>query len=64
MQHSLPEDDWVAAEAKALLDADPALRADLRRMRAEKRAGTLTTVDTATVRAAIERSVRKARPGE
>ena len=64
MQHSIPEDDWVAAEAKALLDADPALRADLRRMRAEKRAGTLKTVDTATVRAAIETTIRKTRPVE
>lgn len=54
MQNSIPEDDWVTAEAEALLQADPELRADLRRAAAEHRAGTLKTVDTATVRAAIE----------
>jgi hypothetical protein len=59
MQHSIPEDDWVAAEAEALLAADPELRADLRRAAAEHRAGTLKTVDTATVRAAIEARIAK-----
>jgi hypothetical protein len=54
MQNSIPEDDWVAAEAEALLNADPQLRADLRRMAAEHKAGTLKTVDTATVRAAMQ----------
>jgi hypothetical protein len=61
MQNSIPEDDWVNAEAEALLNADPELRADLRRAVTEHRAGTLETVDTATVRAAIERRI-KSRP--
>jgi hypothetical protein len=54
MQNSIPEDDWVTAEAEALLEADPELRADLRRMAAEHKAGTLKMVDTATVRAAMQ----------
>jgi hypothetical protein len=54
MQNRIPEDDWVSAEAEALLEADPELRADLRQAIAEHRAGTLKTVDTATVKAAIE----------
>jgi hypothetical protein len=61
MQNSISEDDWVTAEAEALLNADPELRADLRRAVAEHRAGTLNTVDTATVRAAIEARI-KSRP--
>jgi len=54
MAHSIPEDDWVFAEAEALLDATPGLRQDLRAAMDELHAGTLQTVDTATARARIE----------
>lgn len=64
VQQSIPEDDWVTAEANALLDGVPGLRDSLQRQRAEAEAGTLKVVDTATVRAAIEASVQKARSGE
>jgi len=57
MQDPISEDDWVVDEAEALLRADPELRADLRRAVAEHRAGTLKTVDTATVRGAIEERI-------
>lgn len=58
MQHSIPEDDWVSAEAEALLDATPGLRDRLRRMVAAADAGTLRTVDHATARAVIEQRIR------
>lgn len=64
LQDSIPEDRWVAAEAEALLAAGPELRAELRRMRAQRQAGTLKTVDTASVRAAVDAAARKARAGE
>jgi len=64
MQNSIPEDDWVTTEAEALLDTVPGLRADLDRMSAEHAAGTLQTVDTATVRAAIEASSERSQRGE
>ena len=47
---AVPDRDWVTEEAEALLEADPELRASIRRQLAESRAGTLKTVDTATVR--------------
>ena len=46
--HSIPEDDWVFAEAEALLYATPGLREDLRAAMDELHAGTLQTVDAAT----------------
>ena len=58
MQNSIPEDDWVTAEAEALLDSTPGLREDLRKAVAEHRAGTLKTVDTATVRARLEARIK------
>lgn len=61
MQRSIPEDDWVAAEGEAILDGTPGLRADVERLVAKNAAGTLKTVDTATVRAAIEASIDRAR---
>ena len=64
MQHSIPEDEWVAAEAEALMNTVPGLRADLDRMASEHAAGTLKTVDTATVRAAIEASIARTRHSE
>ena len=54
--HSIPEDDWVSAEA--LLDATPGLREDLRAAMDELHAGTLQTVDAATVRARIEARIK------
>src|ERR1700745_2769759 len=52
--HSIPEDDWVSAEAEALLDATPGLREDVRAAMDELHAGTLQAVDEATARARIE----------
>ena len=54
MVDSIPEDDWVSAEAEALLDATPGLREDLRAAMEELHAGTLQTVEAATARARIE----------
>ena len=56
--HSIPEDDWVSAEAEALLDASPGLREDLRAAMEELHAGTLQTVDAATARARIEARIK------
>src|SRR5467141_3009459 len=56
--HSIPEDDWVSAEAEALLDATPGLREDLRAAMDELHAGTLQTVDAATARARIEARIK------
>ena len=56
--HSIPEDDWVSVEAEALLDATPGLREDLRAAMDELHAGTLQTVDAATVRARIEARIK------
>ena len=56
--HSIPEDDWVSAEAEALLDATPGLREDLRAAMDELHAGTLQTVDAATARARIETRIK------
>jgi hypothetical protein len=56
--HSIPEDDWVSAEAEALLDATPGLREDLRAAMDELHAGTLQTVDAATARARIEACIK------
>ena len=56
--HSIPEDDWVSAEAEALLDATPGLREDLRAAMDELHAGTLQTVDAAAARARIEARTR------
>jgi len=58
MQNSIPEDDWVAAEAAALLDSTPGLREDLRRGIAQHRSGKSKTVDTATVRRALEERIK------
>jgi hypothetical protein len=55
---SIPEDDWVSAEAEALLDATPGLREDLRAAMEELHAGTLQTVDAATARARIEARIK------
>jgi len=63
-QHSIPEDDWVTAEAETLLATVPGLREELRQMRQQRADGTLTTVDTATVRAAIEASIARSHQGE
>lgn len=60
-QPSIPEDDWAAAEAEALLDADPDLRADIRLAMVQLRAGTLPTVDTVMARATIEAHISAAR---
>ena len=49
-----PERDWVTEEAEAFLAADPELRASLERQLAESAAGTLRTVDTATVRRMLD----------
>jgi hypothetical protein len=58
----IPERDWVTEEAEALLAADPTLRESLERQMAESRAGTLRTVDTATVRRMLdERAPRRER---
>ena len=56
--HSIPEDDWVSAEAEALLDATPGLREDLRAAMDELHAGTLQAVDAATARARIEARIK------
>jgi len=56
--HSIPEDDWVSAEAEALLDATPGLREDLRAAMDELHAGTLRTVGAATARARIEARIK------
>jgi hypothetical protein len=56
--HSIPEDDWVSAEAEALLDATPGLREDLRAAMDELHAGTFQTVDAATARARIEARIK------
>ena len=56
--HSIPEDDWVFAEAEALLYATPGLREDLRAAMDELHAGTLQTVDAATARARIEARIK------
>ena len=56
--HSIPEDDWVSAEAEALLEATPGLREDLRAAMDELHAGTLQTVDAATARARIEARIK------
>jgi hypothetical protein len=57
-----PNRDWVVEEAEALLEADPKLKESLERQMAEHRAGTLRTVDTATVRRTLdERSPRRER---
>ena len=56
--HSIPEDDWVSAEAEALLDTTPGLREDLRAAMDELHAGTLQTVDAATARARIEARIK------
>jgi PHD/YefM family antitoxin component YafN of YafNO toxin-antitoxin module len=56
--YSIPEDNWVSAEAEALLDATPGLREDLRAAMDELHAGTLQTVDAATARARIEASIK------
>ena len=61
MQNAIPDDDWVTAEAEALLAADPKLRPDLKRAAQEHRDGTLKTVDTAAVRAAIEARINSRR---
>jgi hypothetical protein len=58
VMHSIPEDDWVSAEAEALLDATPGLREDLRAAMDELHAGTLQTVDAATARARIEARIK------
>ncbi|MGI8847644.1 MAG: hypothetical protein ACR2GX_05170 [Candidatus Dormibacteria bacterium] len=58
MQNSIPEDDWVAEEAEALLNTVPGLREDLRKGVAEHRAGTAKTVDTATVRRVLEERIK------
>ena len=59
--HSIPEDNWVSAEAEALLDATPGLREDLRAAMDELHAGTLQTVDAATARARIEARIKSRR---
>ena len=56
--YSIPEDDWVSAEAEALLDATPGLREDIRAAMDELHAGTLQTVDAATARARIEARIK------
>ena len=56
--HSIPGDDWVSAEAEALLDATPGLREDLRAAMDELHAGTLQAVDAATARARIEARIK------
>ena len=56
--YSIPGDDWVSAEAEALLDATPGLREDLRAAMDELHAGTLQTVDAATARARIEARIK------
>jgi hypothetical protein len=56
--HSIPQDDWVSAEAEALLDATPGLREDLRAAMDELHAGTLQAVDAATARARIEARIK------
>ena len=56
--HSIPEDDWVSAEAEALLEATPGLREDLRAAMDELHEGTLQTVDAAMARARIEARIK------
>lgn len=58
MRNSTPKNDWVSAEAESLLDANPGAREDLRSAIAQHRAGTLKTVDTATVRAKLEARIK------
>lgn len=58
MKNSIPEDDWVAEEAEALLDSVPGLREDVRQGVAQHRAGTLDTVDAATARERIEARIK------
>ena len=60
--HSIPEDDWVSAEAEALLDATPGLREDLRAAMDELHTGTLQTVDAATARARIQARIKSRGP--
>jgi len=62
VQNTDPADDWVSQEAEALLASDPELRADVRQAIADHRLGKLQTVDTATVRAALDARIKSRYP--
>ena len=51
---AMPERDWVTEEGEAILAANPELLESIRRQFAEDDAGTLKTVDTATVRRMLD----------